>query len=191
MHKLETPWTFYYYQRPPLNDTKISYVESIHKIGKFSTVEEFWSYYSHITQPGKIAPTLALHLFRNDSRAMWEDEENSKGGFFLIRFPKGNINYIWEILVLNLIGEQFPSDVVGVVVSKRPKFDVIHLWHQTSSDENLKMEIATILWRILELPQKTQIDYYPFQNVLTNKPNTDGVKYVINQSGPVIHKSSQ
>lgn len=191
MHKLESPWTFYYYQRPPLNDPQISYEESIHKIGKFSTVEEFWSYYSHIEQPSKIASTLALHLFRNDSRAMWEDEENSNGGFFLIRFPKGNTNYIWEILVLNLIGEQFPPDVVGVVISKRPKFDMIHLWHQTSSDENLKLEIATILWKMLQLPQKMQIDYYPFQNVLTNKSNHEGTKYIINKNGPVMHKTSE
>ena len=169
MHKLANSWTFYYFQRPPITAEENNYEESIHKIGKFSTCEEFWAIYSYLIRPKKLNPTLALHLFKNDSRAMWEDEENRNGGSFLLRFPKGQvINIIWEKLVLSLIGEQFPSDVNGVVVSTRSKYDIIHIWHKTTSDEAIKMEICRTIWRVLDLATNAQIDYSPFQTILNN-----------------------
>ncbi|KAH0790992.1 Eukaryotic initiation factor 4E family protein [Histomonas meleagridis] len=167
MHKLATPWTFYYYQKPSSEET--NYEDSIHKISKFSTCEEFWAIYSYLIRPKKLNSSLALHLFRNDSRAMWEDEENRNGGSFLLRFPKGQaINIVWEKLVLSLIGEQFPSDVNGIVVSTRSKYDLIHIWHKTTSDEAVKMEICSTIWRVLDLATNAQIDYSPFQTILNN-----------------------
>ena len=157
-HPLETPWTFYYFQRPPPGSPDMNYEESIHKIGKINTCEEFWAIYSHLIRPDKLPATIALHLFRNDSRAMWEDPENINGGSFLLRLPKGQVKYLWEKLLLTMIGEQFPSDVNGAAVSTRPKADLLYVWHRTASNEDDRLEICRVLWKELNLPIKTKID---------------------------------
>jgi len=179
-HKLNSPWTMYFFQRP--EDGK-DYAQGIHKIGKFSTCEEFWSIFSHVISPDKLPIASALQMFREDNRAMWEDEQNRNGGSFLIRFSKGLIPYYWERLVLGLIGEQMSSDVVGVIASPRQKYDLIYLWNKTSNDPNLRLQICAEISRLLELPNRTRIEYSPFASNNTNSKST--VQYVIEASGPV------
>jgi translation initiation factor 4E len=185
-HPLQCAWTFYYFERPPPNAQEEAYEDSIHKIGKFSTCEQFWSFYSHLVRPDQLTHAISLHLFRNDSRAMWEDAENCHGGSFRLRFPKGQIIFIWEKLILNMIGEQLPSDIIGAVVSPRPKMDMLHLWHQRGSDEALRMQIVTDLQRVLDLPIRSKIDYTPFDEMLTNPAQKNYVQYTINGDGPVM-----
>ncbi|KAK8854447.1 hypothetical protein M9Y10_017009 [Tritrichomonas musculus] len=190
-HLLETPWTFYYFQRPPPNSPDMNYEESIHKIGKVYSCEQFWSIYSHIIHPDKLPATIALHLFRGDSRAMWEDEENRNGGSFLIRLPKGQVNYFWEKLLLSLIGEQFPPDVNGSAVSVRPKGDLLYIWHRTASDEDVRLEICRVLWKELNLPIKTKIDYSPFSDMLSSNQNKAQIQYILESDGPVMKISTR
>jgi translation initiation factor 4E len=190
-HPLQCPWTFYYFERPPPNAPDSAYGDSIHKIGKFSTCEQFWSFYSHLVRPDQLDYTISLHLFRNDSRAMWEDAENREGGSFRLRFPKGQITFAWEKLLLNLIGEQLPSDVVGTVVSPRAKMDLLYLWHQRGDDEALRMQIVADLQRVLELPLRTKIDYTPFDEMLANSAQKSYIQYVIEGEGPVMRVSSK
>jgi translation initiation factor 4E len=185
-HPLQCPWTFYYFERPAANAPEGTYEDAIHKIGKFSTCEEFWSFYSHLVRPDQLGHTISLQLFRNDSRAMWEDPENRNGGSFRLRFVKGQVAFVWEKLLLNLIGEQLPGDVVGTVVSPRAKMDLLYLWHQHSDDEALRMEIVADLQRVLELPVKTKIDYSPFDEMLTNQGQKNYVQYVLEADGPVM-----
>jgi translation initiation factor 4E len=162
-----------------------TYEELIHKIGKFQTCEEFWAIYSHLVRPDKLQHTVSLHMFRGDSRAMWEDAENRDGGSFLMRFQKGQIKYVWEKLLLHLIGEQFPTDVFGAVVSPRPKFDLIYLWHRKASNEQLRLDICSCLMDFLDLPVKTRIDYSPFDEIMTNHEK-NSFQYVIETEGPVL-----
>ena len=156
-HKLNCPWTFYYFDE----SEKVSYEEAIHRIAKVSTVEEFWHYYSHIQKPDKIKQDISLHFFRNDCRAMWEDDDYQNGGCFYLTFEKGvQIDFIWERILLGLIGEQFPEDLVGVVIKSKPNNAiVINAWHRTSSDTQLKIEICRQFEQILKLPPWTTIQY--------------------------------
>lgn len=190
-HPLETPWTFYYFQRPPPNSPDMNYEESIHKIGKVYTCEQFWSIYSHIIHPDKLPVTIALHLFRGDSRAMWEDPENRNGGSFLIRLQKGQVNFFWEKLLLSLIGEQFPSDVNGAAVSVRSKGDLLYIWHRTASDEAVRLEICRTLWKELNLPVKTKIDYSPFTDMLSSNQAKSQIQYILESDGPVMKVSTR
>ncbi|OHT17366.1 Eukaryotic translation initiation factor NCBP [Tritrichomonas foetus] len=184
-HPLETPWTFYYFQRPPANSPDMNYEESIHKIGKVFTCEEFWSIYSHLIRPDKLPATIALHLFRGDSRAMWEDADNIKGGSFLLRLPKGQVKFLWEKLLLAMISEQFPGDVNGAAVSTRPKVD-LYIWHRTASNEVARMEICSTLWRELGLPHKTKIDYSPFSDMMNTSASKTQIQYIIESDGPAM-----
>lgn len=182
---LNNPWTFYYTQKSMDDKEKIDYEAMLHKIGKFDTVFKFWEIFSHMNRADKNSNDITLSLFRNDTRPMWEDEENKNGGSFLIRFSKNHVKYAWEKLVLNLIGEQLPPDVIGIDVTTRVKMDLIHVWHQTSSDKDVRMDIFKSLVKILDLPIKTKVDYTPFSNYLLPSAPKSSIQYLVDQNGPV------
>ena len=158
-HPLNTPWTFYFLDKQDKKNVKESYEDFINKIGKVFTVEEFWNYYSHIVHPDSLPPSVTLHFFRNDSRAMWEDPENSEGGSFFCQVAKKQTKFLWERLLVNLIGEQFPSNVIGVTVTTKPRFDVICVWNQTAADDTIRMDICKKLVEIFEMPPNSKITY--------------------------------
>ena len=177
--QLNSPWTFYYLQKDP----NVKYEESIHKIGKFSTAEGFWQIYSHMIRPEKLPSNISVQLFRNDSRAMWEDEENRRGGDFLLRLPKKQANLVWERLALNLIGEQLPEDVNGIVVSTRNRVDLVYIWHQTANNPEIRLQIATSLVKILELPLKSKIEYNAFDPTGSGIDPNIVITYTVEQNG--------
>jgi len=181
-HRLETPWTFYYQERSPKgNGTQ--YASSIRKIGRFSTCEEFWGFYSHILRPEDISRDIALQMFRNDTRAMWEDEANSSGGSFRINTPRGSISLLWEKLILNMIGEQLPGDVTGAVASNRGRGNLLTIWHATARDEAVRNEIALGLARVLDLPHRSKIDYCQFTDVMGGRAAGQFLHFAIENEG--------
>jgi translation initiation factor 4E len=174
MHPLETPSTFYYQER---NHSGLTWAESIHRIDKFSTCEDFWCFYSHLQRPGDLDRSISLHLFRDDLRAIWEDDSNRGGGYFQFRVGHlDQLKYHWERLVLALIGEQFPADVIGAVASVK-RSGSMHLWvHNADHLASMKETCATFA-RCLELPvgrkvvlqhqrfaDQTQVKYFVHQN---------------------------
>ena len=177
--QLNSAWTFYYLQKEP----NVSYEDTIHKIGKFQTAEGFWQIYSHMVRPEKLPQNIAVHLFRGDSRAMWEDEDNRKGGSFLIRLQKKQANRMWERLALNLIGEQMPDDINGIAVSTRQKVDFIYVWHRTAADPNIRLEIANSIAKVLELTIKSRIDYNPFDGSSVGLDPKNLIQYIVETNG--------
>ena len=107
-HYLQSEWTFYYFERPAKSE---DWTKNIHPIGSFQTIEKFWAFYSHMTRPDKLKEGLSLHLFRDNLKAMWEDENIKNGGYITIRLGKKQVQYVWEKLILNMIGEQI-NDIV-------------------------------------------------------------------------------
>lgn len=185
--ELPCPWTFYYFARPKTSDKGDDYEENVHTIAKVSTVEQFWHYYSHILRPDQLEVGISLQLFRNDTKALWESPENKNGGSFLIKVYKNMVNYLWEQLVIRLVGEHFPSDVVGISISIRNRVDLIYVWNQTASDEKLRLEICTKFQELLKLPQKTTIDYTPFSSILQESwEKKQIIEYVLLPTGPVM-----
>jgi translation initiation factor 4E len=175
MHPLQTPWTFYYQEQ---NHAGLSWADSIHKIGKFSTCEDFWSFYSHLQRPGELDRSISLHLFRHDFRAVWEDDANKGGGYFQFRIDHlDQLKYHWEKLILSLIGEQFPSEVIGAVVSIK-RSGSIHLWVHNADDLNAMKETVGTFVRCLELPLNRKV-------VLQHQRFADQVqvKYFVDQNG--------
>jgi translation initiation factor 4E len=67
---------------------------------------------------------------------------------------------MWEELVFAAIGEVFEdSDVVGVVLSIRPKEDALSIWNNDHANLSLRNKIGEKLKEIWELPADSQIEY--------------------------------
>ncbi|EAY02194.1 hypothetical protein TVAG_450940 [Trichomonas vaginalis G3] len=147
------------FYRAPGSKAADNYEKNIHTLGSFNTIEEFWSIYSHLKRPNDLEPPTDYHLFRNGIRAIWEDQDNVKGGKWIIRLKKGLGSYYWERLIMALIGEQFPVDALGAVISVRYPEDIISLWNRTASDDKVRHEICRALCSALELPPDTKLEY--------------------------------
>jgi len=92
---------------------------------------------------------------------MWESFP--KGGCFIKKVKKGEDNMLarmWEELLFATIGEFFEDpDVVGIVLSIRPKEDALSIWNQDHQNLSLRLSIGEKLKDIWELPSDLQIEY--------------------------------
>lgn len=134
--------------------------------------------------PDKLRPDISLQMFRNDIRAMWEDESNRNGGSFRISVQRGQVAMLWEKLLLGMIGEQLPADVTGVVVSNRQRGFSLAVWHATAENEIVRLEIANKLAETLGLGLKTRIDYSQFSNLMGGRMQPCRfITYVVESEG--------
>lgn len=159
MSNLANSWTFYIFSSQTGKNTREQYEDRIHRIGQFDTIERFWAFYSHMKRPSSSENFDGYHLFRGNIRAVWENDDNKEGGKWIIHLQKSLASYYWEKLIIALIGEQFPVDVVGAVISPRSDEYIISLWNKTASDETVKIQICKIMCSVLSFPIGTKIEY--------------------------------
>lgn len=127
--------------RPPAAKNS-DYEKSIKPVYKISTAHEFWRVYSHLKRPSSLPTVSDYHFFRDGVRPVWEDEENKKGGKWIMRLKKGVIDRYWEDLLLATIGDQFleaGEEVCGLVVSVRSGEDVLSIWTKMDGGRNVKI----------------------------------------------------
>jgi translation initiation factor 4E len=170
-HPLETPWTLYYQRADP---DSADYSQSIHKIGKFDTVEDFWAVFSHLKRPSDISLPIEYQIFRHDIRGMWEDEVNCHGGKWILFLKKNYSSQYWEKTVISLIGEMIHEDVVGAVLALRDGADFLSFWTRegrTGTNDHVINDIASSVSKALELPVGTRLK---FKN--HNEPSRDASK---------------
>ena len=127
------------------------------QIANFKTVQEFWSVYQHIKRPNELEPGTQINLFVKGIQPAWEDEENSKGGRWQIRFNKSQplvSNKLWEDLILGVIGEQFThqNEINGIVISIRSNQDTMSIWNKNGRDQEVVSQIKQDIIRILGIP---------------------------------------
>eukprot|EP00298_Acanthocystis_sp_HF-20_P007084 c16772_g1_i3.p1 GENE.c16772_g1_i3~~c16772_g1_i3.p1 ORF type:complete len:168 (+),score=68.37 c16772_g1_i3:24-506(+) len=144
-HTLESPWTLYY-DKKEFHKTDGDWDSHLKPIGTFDTVENFWSYYNHISKPSMISFGANLHLFKHPIKPMWEDEANENGGKWILNLKtkKDLIDVYWENLVLALIGEVLDdgNEITGAVLSKRKAGDKIAVWNRNRNDSDVVFEIG-------------------------------------------------
>ncbi|KAF7794273.1 hypothetical protein EIP86_005406 [Pleurotus ostreatoroseus] len=108
VHPLRNTWVFWFRQQRAPGNKITNYEEGIKKISAFSSVESFWSLWTHLNPPSSLLPTTDYLLFHAGiRRPVWEDPLNLAGGKWIIRLRKGLSDRLWEDLVLALIGDQF------------------------------------------------------------------------------------
>lgn len=133
-HPLQHPWTLWYYEP----DRTKTWEDNQNKVSTFTTVEDFWSLFTHIKQPSEVKMGSDYSLFKEGIRPMWEDQANKNGGRWIIGLNRGQrmeLDRYWIDAVLCLIGEAFDSvnDICGAVVNIRAKGDKIGKNHQKTS----------------------------------------------------------
>jgi len=153
-HFLQTPWTFWYCKK---QNKQSNFETTLVSLGTCNTVEEFWRYYSHLKRPNELSSNSNLHLFRGAIVPMWENFPT--GGTWVLRMKKGCalLARMWEELLIACIGEAFEEpDVLGVVLSIRPKEDALHVWN---ANHHLKYAIGEKLKSVMCLLSNCPMEY--------------------------------
>ncbi|KAL8696853.1 MAG: hypothetical protein Q9224_002585 [Gallowayella concinna] len=154
-HPLKYTWVVWY--RPPMSKFQ-DYEKSTTALAHFPTVESFWTVYTHLKRPSTLCPVSDYHLFKKGIRPVWEDEENKRGGKWIVRLKKGVSDRYWEDLLLAIVGDQFAEageEVCGAVLSVRSGEDVLSVWTRIDGGRNIK--IRETIKRVLAFPPDTNI----------------------------------
>lgn len=126
------------------NNGYVKYEDSISSIAKFNTDLDFVTIFRHLAHPSDMPIVWEYHLFKEGIRPIWEDEENRKGGKWVIRLAKGVADRCWENLQFNLVADawgELGEEICGGVVSMRSGEDVLSLWlRDANSGKNLKIK---------------------------------------------------
>ncbi|CEN60274.1 translation initiation factor eIF 4e-like domain-containing protein [Aspergillus pseudodeflectus] len=154
-HPLRSTWIIWY--RPPTPKYS-DYEKSTAPLASISSVESFWSIYSHLKRPSLLPTVSDYHIFKKGIRPVWEDEANKKGGKWVVRLKKGVADRYWEDLLLAMVGDQFAEasdEVCGAVLSVRSGEDVLSVWTRIDGGRNIK--IRETIKRLLAFPADTNI----------------------------------
>ncbi|VDB99911.1 unnamed protein product [Peniophora sp. CBMAI 1063] len=170
-HPLRSTWVFWFRQQRAPGNKITNYEEGIKKIAAFSTVESFWSLWTHLYPPSALLPTTDYLLFHERvRRPVWEDPLNLSGGKWIIRLRKGVADRLWEDLVLALVGDQFAGvsgadgdaelpDICGATISVRQNEDIVSVWNRVEADPKLRERIRDTIRRVLNLPSTVIMEY--------------------------------
>lgn len=72
-HKLQYAYALWYSRRSPGKQPSIqSYDQNLKLVGRFASVEQFWSLYSHLVRPSELTTSTDFHLFKVGIKPMWE-----------------------------------------------------------------------------------------------------------------------
>ncbi|KAH8104048.1 eukaryotic translation initiation factor 4E class II [Cristinia sonorae] len=176
VHPLRNTWVFWFRQHRAPGNKITNYEEGIKKIAACSSVESFWSLWTHLNPPSSLLPTTDYLLFHSGvRRPVWEDPLNLSGGKFIVRLKKGVADRLWEDLVLAVIGDQFDEvagseahindaadewpEICGCTISVRQNEDIITVWNRTDGDAKVKDRIKSIIQRALNLSPATTMEY--------------------------------
>ncbi|KAJ1306695.1 hypothetical protein OPQ81_007687 [Rhizoctonia solani] len=173
VHPLKSTWVIWFHQRQNRTpQTLINYEEGIKRVTAFSSVESFWSIFTHLNPPSNLQPTTDYLIFHSGvQRPVWEDPMNAKGGKWSIRLRKGVADRLWEDLILALIGDQFEDEdeVCGCVLSVRIQEDIISIWNKDESNSQVLDRIRETTRRVLNLPATTVFEYKSHNESLQDK----------------------
>ena len=146
-HPIKSTWIVWY--RPPTFKYS-DYEKSTIPLASFSTVEAFWTVYAHLKRPSALPSVSDYHIFKKGIRPVWEDEENKRGGKWIVRLKKGVADRYWEDLLLAIIGDQFAEageEVCGAVLSVRSGEDVLSVWTRIDGGRNIKIRYVSVKFK--------------------------------------------
>ncbi|MCJ1330780.1 hypothetical protein MMC10_007467 [Thelotrema lepadinum] len=170
-HPLKASWVVWY--RPPTSKNA-DYEKSIKALASFSTVESFWAVYTHLKRPSTLPSVSDYHIFKKGVRPVWEDEENKRGGKFVVRLKKGVADRYWEDLLLAIVGDQFGEageEVTGAVLSVRSGEDVLSVWTKLDGGKNIR--IRETIRRLLSFPSDTQLVFKSHDSSIAQRTALD------------------
>lgn len=148
----------------------VNYSEALYKVCTFSTVEEFWAYYSHLQRPVHLPNSINFHLFREGITPIWEDPANAQGGKWMLRLRKGMSSRAWENAVLAVIGDAFHlgDEICGAVLVSKNNEDILSIWNKNATNKEANNRIRDTLRRVLELPSSAHLEYRAHDDAMKN-----------------------
>jgi len=164
-HKLQGQWAFWFAKGSNFKDAT-DYLNSLSKLGSFSTVESFWKLYVHLKRPSVLENGIQLSMMRDTPHniPMWEYFPN--GGCWILKIKKkrdGGVSVLgkmWQDLVVGTIGEQFEEpDVQGISLYIRKTEDLLIVWNSDSRNEKVTFGIGQKMKMILDLEPTTIVQY--------------------------------
>lgn len=161
-HPLQCRWALWYLKA----DRNKDWEDCLKQVAVFDTVEDFWALYNHIQSASGLNWGSDYYLFKEGIKPMWEDENNVKGGRWLVVVDKQKrsqlLDHYWLELLMAIIGEQFEEHgehICGAVVNVRQKGDKVSLWTRDSLKDDINLRIGQILKSKLEIPDAEPIRY--------------------------------
>lgn len=153
--RLQHEWTFWFDEKAARGMKHVDYENSMKQVGTFSTVQDFWRYWNNIVDPTHFPANSNLRLFKSNIKPLWEDPANRDGGKWSFSSRQKGTSRQWMSLMLAAIGEQFTNgdDICGIVLSIRPKGDVISVWNANSKNSAAVEETTVHIQSLLSLPK--------------------------------------
>ncbi|KAL3422935.1 eukaryotic translation initiation factor 4E-4 [Phlyctema vagabunda] len=176
-HALRNGWVFWF--RPPINKSNgfVDYEKTLHPIAHCNSVEEFFDIYRHLKRPSTLPLVSDYHLFKRGVRPVWEDEENKKGGKWVVRLKKGVADRYWEDLLFAAIGDQFAEandEVCGLVLSMRSGEDILSIW--TRTDGGKVLGVRNVMKRALSFPPETKVEWKSHDSSIQQRTALDDAR---------------
>ncbi|PGH27129.1 hypothetical protein AJ80_01085 [Polytolypa hystricis UAMH7299] len=187
-HPIKSTWIVWY--RPPTPKYS-DYEKSTIGLASISSVESFWTVYSHLKRPSLLPTVSDYHIFKKGIRPVWEDEANKKGGKWIVRLKKGVADRYWEDLLLAMVGDQFAEasdEVCGAVLSVRSGEDVLSVWTRIDGGRNIK--IRETIKRLLAFPQDTNIVWKSHDDSIAQRTAIDQARQEKGSSNAGHHQGS-
>ncbi|KAK2623656.1 hypothetical protein QTJ16_006837 [Diplocarpon rosae] len=183
-HSLRHSWALWF--RPPISKSNgfVEYEKTLHPIARFDTMEEFFTVYGHLKRPSTLPLVSDYHIFKKGIRPVWEDDENKKGGKWIVRLKKGVADRYWEDLLFALIGDQFAEaseEVCGAVLSVRNGEDILSIWARNDGGRVLK--IRETMRRALGFPPDTKIEWKSHDSSIQQRTAIDDARKEKSQHG--------
>jgi len=121
---------------------------NVQYLSRFDSIQSFWQNFREYS-PESLADKSYLHIFKDGMAPLWEDPHNVNGGHFKLTaiVPEGSL-VMWQSIVLNMIGEQFPTNncINGVsIVVHGVGNNLIKVWLNTTDKETVALTKAFLL----------------------------------------------
>lgn len=163
-HPLNSCWCLWYF----LNDKNLKWEESQFEVAKIDSVEDFWALYNHIEAASRLKGGCDYSLFREGIKPMWEDKANYNGGRWTITLGRQqrntDLDNLWLDAIMMMVGESndetVHNDILGSVVSVRPRGDRVALWTANSKDAELAIKVGRCLKQSLSIPPNHIIEFH-------------------------------
>ena len=146
---------------PKQNLDSSEYESQVKKIAEFDTIEDFWAIFQHLRKPDSCRPGIEFQLFRYGVKPIWEDDNNKNGGKVTIKLRKDFTTIIWEEMIFAFIGNVLPEIINGIIVSIKPKFNILHIWFNNYNQENNKI-IEDTIRDLLQIPPEVKLEFKKF-----------------------------
>uniref|UniRef100_A0A7E4VSX0 eIF-4F 25 kDa subunit n=1 Tax=Panagrellus redivivus TaxID=6233 RepID=A0A7E4VSX0_PANRE len=161
-HPLNSRWVLWYLK----NDRTKNWEDCLHKVTTFDSIEGFWSAINHIIPPSELPWGSDFYVFREGILPMWEDENNVKGGRWLVYVERArraqDLDHYWMELLMALVGEQFGEDgasISGAVVNIRQKGDKVALWTKDAEKDGTNYRIGHVCYDVLRMQDPNVMRY--------------------------------